>query len=384
MITVSQYESDPRVRRQAEALVARGDEVTVLALHADGRPKLDVLEGVRVVHLPTRKYRGESAKTYLQLYGGFSARALAWLARHPRAFDVVQAHSMPEAVVFAGAVQRLFGVPVLLDVHDITSKLFVSKFGSDSKAVKAVRASEWAAMKFSTEVLTVHEQYAEELRARTSTRVSTVMNCPDLRLFVPRPEFKAWDPAGEVIFSYHGLVAPRHGLIQAVEALGKVRSELPNARMQIRGSGDGLDALRARVEDLGLTEAVDLPTKLYPITEIVTELEKVHIGVVPSQRDPWIDDVLPTKLLEYAVLGVPVITFRNPVIEQYFPDDTVTYVDPASPENLRDAMLAMVRDPEAARAQAARAATLMADLSWDTQREIYLGVIDRLASRRRT
>ena len=32
MLVVSQYESDPRVRRQAEALAARGDDVTVLAL----------------------------------------------------------------------------------------------------------------------------------------------------------------------------------------------------------------------------------------------------------------------------------------------------------------------------------------------------------------
>ena len=41
MLVVSEYESDARVRRQAEALVERGDEVTVVALHADGRPEID-------------------------------------------------------------------------------------------------------------------------------------------------------------------------------------------------------------------------------------------------------------------------------------------------------------------------------------------------------
>ena len=34
MMIVSEYEANPRVRRQAEALAARGDHVTVLALHA--------------------------------------------------------------------------------------------------------------------------------------------------------------------------------------------------------------------------------------------------------------------------------------------------------------------------------------------------------------
>ncbi len=89
-------------------------------------------------------------------------------------------------------------------------------------------------------------------------------------------------------------------------------------------------------------------------------LERANVGLVPSQRDPWTDEVLPTKLLEYAALGIPVITFRNPVIERYFPEDSVTYVDPASAENLLAAMRALVTDPERARRQAERASDVMA------------------------
>jgi glycosyltransferase involved in cell wall biosynthesis len=382
MVVASEYESDPRVRRQAEALTARGDDVTVLALHAPGRPAVDTLEGVRVVHLPTRKYRGSSARAYLSLYGGFSARATGWLARHPRAFDVVQAHSMPEALVFTASVQRLFGVPVLLDVHDLSSRLFASKFADRDRIMAAVRFTERASMRFAREVLTVHEPYADLLRGYTSRPVTVVMNCPDERLFTPRPPH-AWDPAGDVVFSYHGLIASRHGLVAATEALAKLRGEVPGARLQVRGSGDGLDELQARVEQLGLGGVVDLPTRLYPLPEVVAELDRVHIGLVPSQRDPWTDEVLPTKLLEYAALGVPVITFRNPVIERYFPDDSVYYVDPASPENLEAAMLALARDPQRALAQAARATEVMNRLRWSQQKLHYFEVIDRLAARRR-
>jgi glycosyltransferase involved in cell wall biosynthesis len=382
MVVISEYESDPRVRRQAEALAARGDEVTVVALNAPGKPAVDTLDGVRVVHLPTRKYRGSSAKAYLSLYGGFGARATAWLARRPRAFDLVQAHSMPEALVFAGAVQRLFGVPLLLDVHDLTSKLFASKFADRPGLMAAVRFSERAAMRFATEVLTVHEPYAELMRARTRRPVTVVMNCPDERVFAPRDEPRAWDPAGEVVFSYHGLIAPRHGLVSTVRALSGVRAELPGARLQVRGSGDGLDELRAKVSDLGLSDHVDLPSRLHSVTEIVAELDRVHIGLVPSVLDAWTDDVLPTKLLEYATLGIPVITFRNPVIERYFPPDAVYFVDPASPETLRVAMLELARDPARAAAQAKRASEVMRQLRWSQQKLIYFGVVDRLAAGR--
>jgi glycosyltransferase involved in cell wall biosynthesis len=184
-----------------------------------------------------------------------------------------------------------------------------------------------------------------------------------------------------VVFSYHGLIAPRHGLVGAVEALAGVREQLPGARLQVRGSGDGLDELRARAAELGLADVVDLPDRLYPVSEIVTELDRVHIGLVPSQLDPWTDDVLPTKLLEYAVLGIPVITFRNSVIERYFPPDAVRFVDPASPENLRVAMLELAQDPARALAQAKRAAEVMRQLRWSQQKLNYFEVIDRLASK---
>lgn len=383
MVVISEYESDPRVRRQAEALAARGDEVTVLALDAPGRPMVERLDGVRVVHLPIRKYRGSSARAYLSLYGGFGARAAAWLSRRPRAFDVLQAHSMPEALVFACAVQRLFGVPLLLDVHDLTSRLFASKFAGRPGLMAAVRLSERLAMRFATEVLTVHEPYAELMRERTRRPVTVVMNCPDERVFAPRDEPRTWDPDGEVVFSYHGLIAPRQGLASVVRALAALREELPGARLQVRGSGDGLDDLRAQVAELGLAGSVDLPERLYPVNEIVSELERVHIGLVPSVLDPWTDDVLPTKLLEYATLGIPVITFRNRVIEQYFPPDAVYYVDPASPQNLRAAMRELARDPARAADQAKRAGEVMRRLRWSQQKLTYFEVIDRLAAGRR-
>jgi glycosyltransferase involved in cell wall biosynthesis len=382
MLVVSEYESDARVRRQAEALVERGDDVTVLALHAEGKPDVEMIEGVRVVHLPTQKYRGDSSMSYIKLYGGFAARAAARFARWPRRFDVVQAHSMPEALVFSAAVQRALRVPVVLDVHDLTSDLFSSKFEHKAALMKAIRLSEKMSFKFANEVLTIHEPYADMLRKLTRTRVTTVMNCPDDRYFTARP-WHGWDPDGEVVFGYHGLIAARHGLAEVAEALAAVHADAPKAKLKVWGSGDGIAGLGRRVAELGLEDSVQLPTGAMPITKMTEELKKIHVGVLASQLDPWTATVLPNKLMEYAVMGIPVITFRNPVIERYFPDDAVTYVDPASPSNLREAMLRLIRDPEKARAQADRAREVMQGRTWRCQRQHYYDVIDRMAARRR-
>lgn len=377
MVVASEYESDARVRRQAEALAERGDEVTVLALDAPGLERETVVDGVRVVHLPVAKYRGDSTSAYLRLYAGFALRAAWWISRRPRSFDLVQAHSMPEALVFCAAVQRLAGVPVVLDVHDLTSNLFASKFAGGGPLMSMVRLSERMSMRFATEVMTVSDPYADVLRAITGTPVHTVLNCPDERLFHPRA-FRGWDPDGEVVLGYHGLIAPRHGLTRAVDALAEIRQQHPRVRMRVRGSGDGLAPLREHVQALGLADAVELPDRLLPVTRMAGFLDQVDIGVIPSRLDPWTRLVLPNKLMEYAYAGIPVVTFRNPVIERYFPPDAVTYVDPASAANLRDALLGLIREPDRAAAQARRAREVMVGRTWAAQRRHYFELIDRV------
>ena len=93
--------------------------------------------------------------------------------------------------------------------------------------------------------------------------------------------------------------------------------------------------------------------------------------------------MLPNKLMEYAYVGIPAITFCNPVIERHFPADSVTYVNPATTEHLHAAMLQLIRDPQRARAQAERARAVMVGRTWASQRQHYFEVVDRIVAWRR-
>src|SRR5689334_8337010 len=115
-VAYTDYSSDPRVRREAEALARGGMHVTVLALRRPGEPAEEWIDGVHVVHLPVVRHRGGALRDYLASYASFFARAAWYLGRRPRQFDLVHAHSVPEVIVFAALVQRCTGRPVVLDV----------------------------------------------------------------------------------------------------------------------------------------------------------------------------------------------------------------------------------------------------------------------------
>src|SRR4029453_7628384 len=71
MIVHAYYEEDPRVRRQAESLVAAGRPVLVLSLRRPELPAEDVLEGVHVRRLDEQRHQGAGLGPYLGEAGAF-------------------------------------------------------------------------------------------------------------------------------------------------------------------------------------------------------------------------------------------------------------------------------------------------------------------------
>jgi hypothetical protein len=68
MVAYTHYSSDSRVRREAEALVDRGDTVDVIGLRNKGEERVNILNGVRLISLLVVRYRGSSAGMYLVNY----------------------------------------------------------------------------------------------------------------------------------------------------------------------------------------------------------------------------------------------------------------------------------------------------------------------------
>jgi glycosyltransferase involved in cell wall biosynthesis len=381
-VAYTDYASDPRVRREAEALAARGDEVTVLALRREDDPAEETISGVHVVHLPVRRYRGAGVKGYLKGYASFFLKAAGYLAKHARSFDLVHAHSMPEAIVFAGIIPRMLGRKALLDVHDLSTEAYQSRVG---KPPAPIKWGERAALRYASHVVTVHERYREMIieRGVRPSKVSVVLNVPDDALFGPiRPPVKR--ARGSTLrLVHHGTWVRRYGLELAVRAVAEARKAIPDVRFDVYGDGDLRPELSKLVAELGVTDVVSLSPGPVPVDQIGNAIQGAHAGIVPNLPDPFTVNILPTKMLEYVRLGIPVIVSRNPVIEHYFSDDMVTFVPPGDLDALTRAIEGIAADPEAAADRADRAQRFFVEHSWSRYREEFCSLVDRMATRRR-
>jgi hypothetical protein len=172
MAAYTNYRRDPRVRREAEALVECGHRVVFLASRQPGEPPNETIAGVEVVKLPGLSNRKVSMLVYMLDYALFAVCICAHLLRHPLRYRLVHINNMPDFLVFATWLPRLLGTPVIHDVHDLMPELFVEKFRSGEKhwIVSVIKWQERWAGGFASAVLTVEERLKDILSGRGIAR----------------------------------------------------------------------------------------------------------------------------------------------------------------------------------------------------------------------
>jgi len=387
IIAYTDYFHDGRVKRNAEALVERGDSVDVLCLASDMRGETN---GVNVIGLEMPRYRGSSKTAYLGSYLRFFslASARAFKLSRPVRYDLVIVCTMPDAAVLCAIGPKLYGAKVVLDVHDTMPELYQDKFARrlGSIGARVLMAEERASAWMADRVLAVHDLHRARLMEAgvPGDKIKVVMNLPDPRIFTPgarrncNGNGNGNGAGGEFILVCHGTVTYRLGLDLAIRALNTLRDRVPQARLEVIGGGDYLDQARHLVATLGLERRVSF-ARFVPFEKLPEALSRATVGIVPNRASSATHLMLPVKLLEYATLGIPVISARLRTIEHYFGSNAVRYFDPGDVEGLADAIEDLYRHPEKRERLALAAGEIIAHrLTWNNQRRNYYEAIDSL------
>jgi glycosyltransferase involved in cell wall biosynthesis len=373
-----------RVAREALAAIEAGWEVDVVAMRRAGEPADETIDSVRIFRLPLSHTRGGSALATVHEYLGFTFLAAARVVAlsRGRRYQIVHVHNPPDFLVVAALVPRLLGARVILDIHDFAPLVFALRFGRRrgmATVERFLQMVERIAAEFASAVITVHDPYRRALVSRgvSAEKITVILNSVDERL-LPSEEPGPIESSQDFRVVYHGTVTPVYGVELLVEAAGLLAQDEPNLRVEIYGEGDALERVRARVADLGISDRVYLSGRYLPAADVLERVRFASVGVIPNLPSVWSEGTLPTKLLEYAVLGVPIVSADLPTIRAHFSADEVRFFPAGDAAALAQALRDVAAHPDAAQARAAAARRRYEEYRWDYSAARYVALLERL------
>jgi glycosyltransferase involved in cell wall biosynthesis len=320
------------------------------------------LSGRMTVRYATRRPGPTDATglEWLQLQGGRLRRNLrAWRLGFTARYDMLSLHD-PETILLGVAVRLIRRKPVVFDLHEDLHSQIRTKVPWLLRPL--LHGVAWLLLRLAGATLTI--TLAEAGYARRFKRPGPVFpNHPD-----HLPEIST---QRRKVVTYVGDVTEMRGIPEAIEAAG--RSGLP---FEVIGRID--TRTRERLALAAAMAGADVSiVGLLSHPEAMKRVATASVGVSPLRDLPNYRDSLPTKVLEYLALGLPVVATDLPGTRRVIGDlDAVWLVPPGDTMAMARALTEAVQD-EAITAATAQAAEIRARFRWDADAvlAVYLSTV---------
>ena len=336
----------------------RGDE-TGVRVYGGGPPP--PVPGVHVIGLEAH---GEQAG------GDFEADVRAMVEQVVREhavqpFDIIHAqYGYPTGFAALTASKQL-GVPCVVSIQ-----------GGDGHWVGLCCATHKAAMlavlDHADALLIGSKSFAEEVRQNHGTpltRFTIIPGAVDVQRFSPgQLAGEAHEPLRVL---YHGRVDARKGVLDLLEAWRQVPA---TARLVISGIGPDMEAVAAKIAELGLGDSVE-QTGYVAYGDVPEIYRSCDIFVSPTYAEGFSNTIL-----EAMASGLPVVSTRAVgVVDCLRDNENGLLVEPGDVAALRHALTRMLTEPALRERLAATALREARDIySWRTVSRLIVDTYERL------
>jgi glycosyltransferase involved in cell wall biosynthesis len=384
MVAYTFYETDNRVRRYAETLARRGDQVDVIVLRRPAQSCFDVIRRVNVFRIQQRVVDESSPITYLLKLLAFFFRSSWTLTLHHlrNKYDVIHVHSVPDFEVFSTLIPRLLGAKIILDIHDIVPELYASKFKISEKSFvfRLLLWMERLSVRYSHHVIVANHLWFERLLGRSARadRTSAILNYPDPTFFSSQEQEMQPDRK-DFVLCYPGTLSHHQGVDLIIAAMDGLRDRLPNIRLQIFGDGPERARLDAMVADLGLGDRVTIGAGV-ALERVAEAMRTVDLGIEPKRKQSFGNEALSTKIFEFMAMGVPVLASDTRINRLYFGDGLVEFFTSDDVDGLANGIVRLLQDAAARSRLSERGLDYIKSNNWNVKKDEYLDLVDRLVS----
>jgi glycosyltransferase involved in cell wall biosynthesis len=383
LIRQGSFPLDARVRREVECLRDAGHEVDVISLRREGQPGRETWNGVHAYRPPLR-HRREGVALYALEHLAFMVMAtlLAGFLHLRRRYDVVQANTIPDSVVFASIVPKLLGAKVMLDLHECVPEFLATKYGlrTGHPLVRLSARVEQAAIRYADRVVTCTREMKDRFvdRGAPAGKIDVVLNSADEAIF----DIGAYPPQprepGRFTLICHGSVEERYGHDTLIEAVALLRDEIPELRLEIYGEGSFLGEVEELVRRHRLGERVWFAREYVPIEQLLAAMARADAGVVAMKKDAFRDLTHCNKMYDLVAMRRPAAISRTRSVQSYFDEGCFAYFDAGDPGDLARAIHRLYASPELGERLVEHAAEVNEPYRWRRQREIYRRSVESL------
>ncbi len=371
MLLSNAFDPDPRVQREARALVQSGYEVTLICWDRDLRSEpVACVDGIQVerIRVASTHGRGAGQSLFLILFW-----VCAFFRARRRKFDVVHAHDF-DTLPLGYILSRCRKAPLIYDSHES----YVGMLDNLPEWLKYIiyRAETWT-LKRTDLVITVGELLRDHLISRGAQKAVVVGNWQDPDLF--RFDRSALDDVRRRL-----KVTAEQAIVCFIAHLGNER-QIPQLIEAVRRSSDihlvlgghgpcrEMAAEAASRNDnisyLGLVEPALIP--LYTAAS-----DAVFYGFDPA--NPNANYSAPNKLFEALAAGKPIITCNFGEIGRIVSREGCGLVLPDYSVEAIVSALRMLRTTEALKMSVAARRLGESKYNWSVARSVLLNAYETL------
>jgi glycosyltransferase involved in cell wall biosynthesis len=378
--------TDPRVLREATALVEAGYEVSIVDIDEEGsHPRDEELQGVSLKHvlMPPAFFSTRFDKSALTRVTKMFVRTTTRLLQTNA--DIYHGHEVSGLLpCYIAAVLRR--KPVIFDAHEMP--LFERPLSELGRSRRFLRGLLVILLKYIVPrcagVITVSPPIVDELRTRYGlAEVTLIRNIPEFRdvkrsdrlrtLLDLKPETR--------IVLYQGYLQPNRGLDKLIRAAALLE---PNTVIVLMGKNR--KTTQAQLEALIASEGVEDRVKIIPpvpYKDLLDWTSSADVGVNVASPDYSLNVqyFLPNKLFEYIMSGLPVLTSSLRAMVEVVKRYDVGQVFPSlEPADIAEAINKILTDPAAlARMRQNALEAARNELHWEKEQtkliELYQSIL---------